>query len=180
MKQITFIIYVFVICTFSANAQTSQNYAILGSVHKYVENLPIQNVFNYSHKSIKLSDFKGKCVFLNFSNLRCEGCLRQVTRYDSLQVLYKDKVQFFWVVPNPVKDVEDFLSISPVGKRLNIPIIAADTLLSHRTFIYDYHTDPILFWLDPQGVVCFESSGDSHMVVKIIENFIKYYNGKSK
>ena len=44
-----------------------------------------QNVINYQADTLKLSDFKGKLVILDFWGTRCLSCITAFPKMDSLQ-----------------------------------------------------------------------------------------------
>lgn len=119
-----------------------------------VPDITISNVINYKTSSLKLSDFKGKLLILDFWATWCGACLKSIPKTDSLQKEFERKVVFLSVTYQTDKEVDAYLTrleqLKPnVTARIH-PRIVEDKVL-HQLFP---HTSlPHYVWIDGNGII---------------------------
>ncbi len=121
-----------------------------------VPEIIFNTVLNSTKKNVKLSDFKGKIVLLEFWATWCSPCVAAMPRLQLLQKKYKDNLQIITVSDETKKRIQLFLNTKPSNL-----LFAIDTsrkiseLFPHRTIphavlidsdgklIINTHTDEI-------------------------------------
>ncbi|WP_176885029.1 TlpA family protein disulfide reductase [Dyadobacter soli] len=112
----------------------------------------VSRVMNMNSSTVKLSDFKGKLLIIDFWATWCAPCVTMLPRIDSLQKQFEGKAYFLSVTSEPESKVTAFLDkyARRHGKRIQLPTVVGDTLL-HKLF---YHSSiPHYVWIDESGVV---------------------------
>jgi thiol-disulfide isomerase/thioredoxin len=119
----------------------------------------LNKLLNYPKQNLKLNEFKGKILILDFWNTGCTSCVESWPKLLKLQEQYKDKIQI--VLVNPLQDEK---MINPLlkrweknfNKKMNLPIAygekMADSLFPHQTV-------PHVVWIDQKGTVKYISGG---------------------
>ena len=74
------------------------------NIGEKVPDFEVQNVINYSKKSLRISEFKGKAVIIDFWGTSCRPCIKTLFKLDSLQKKYKDKIQVIAVTDFDTKE----------------------------------------------------------------------------
>lgn len=131
----------------------------------------LTNLLNTDKSSIKLSDFKGKVVILDFWATWCGPCVKAMPGLDSLQKAMDDKLVVIPVSKESSNAVVQFLKRSKALKNLGLPILTGDTQL------YKYFPHEIIpheVWISPDGrVYAFTDAGQVNM-----ENVLAAYENK--
>src|ERR1043165_5719108 len=86
-----------VICTAHLLAQESVPLYVAPEVGKKYSSFVLRNIENYSKKEIKVSDFKGKWLVLDFWSIGCTGCLNSFPHVSAIQQELQDKLQIMLV-----------------------------------------------------------------------------------
>ncbi len=113
-------------------------------------NIEFNNVFNYSSDKIKLSDFRGKLVILDFWGFTCMSCLKAFPKMDSLQKKFGDKIQVVFVNTGSKDSTRQFFEKRKKLLLPPMPFITKDTVL-HKLFAPE--GNPFYVWIDNEGVV---------------------------
>ncbi len=114
----------------------------------------LTNILNSHAKSIRLSDYRGKLVLIDFWTTWCSSCVQGFPELDSLQRIYPKTLQVILVNPqrnhNSEKAVEIIIdrvnAWSPL--RLKLPIAFQDTTM---TRLIAFHTVPTCAWISADG-----------------------------
>jgi len=141
------------LCPLKSNGQISKPL----SIGEKVPDAVLNNIVNYKTSSAKLSSFKGKLVILDFMHTSCRSCLLNLIRFDSLQKLYKEQVQFLIVTAQKKGSINSFLKNSIVGKNINLPFVTEDTILQQ---IFPHTFISHIVWIGSDGVVKAITHGD--------------------
>lgn len=110
---------------------------------------------NHSKKSIKLSDFKGKLVILDFWATWCGSCVASFPKLDSLQSKFKDRVQVLLVnsilTGDNINDIDGFFKKRKVkGKPIHLITAVND---SAALKLFPHSTVPHYVLISPDGRV---------------------------
>lgn len=106
---------------------------------------------------VRLADYRGKVVLLNFWATWCAPCLAEMPRFVEWQKEYG--AQGFQVVGVSIDDSEAPAARTAEKLRLNYPVIMGDT-----TLVQEYGGVlgvPVTFLIDRQGIVRARISGGS-------------------
>ncbi len=88
------------------------------------------SVINHSGNTLKLSDFKGKLIILDFWDIWCSACIASFPHMDSLQAQFKDKIQIILVTYNTEQQVRGLMKHSALARGTKLPIIVNDVLFN--------------------------------------------------
>lgn len=116
----------------------------------------LANVINYTSPVLRLSDFKGKVIILDFWNTYCSSCIQAFPKLDSLQKLFKEEVQIILVNNESSEKIETFFKKHPTITKPGVPMIISDTKLQKS---FPAEGRPYIVWIDQQGVVRNFSNG---------------------
>lgn len=105
---------------------------------------------NTQEAPIRLSDYRGKLLILDFWDTRCLGCLVSFPKIDSLQKKFKDKVQFVMVNPESKEYTRQFFEIRKKVHRPSVPMITGDSLLISW---FNFEGKPFHVWIDSSGTI---------------------------
>lgn len=125
------------------------------------------------NKEVKLSDYKGKIVILDFWYMSCYPCQMAIPHLNSVQEKYKDKVVVLCVNASDteekeIKKIPDFIKRT----HLNYSTAMIDrTILKH----YNIHAFPTLYVVDQKGIIQYAQQGFSEELEKNLEKIIKEY-----
>jgi cytochrome c biogenesis protein CcmG/thiol:disulfide interchange protein DsbE len=138
-----------------ATAPAVQKVANESATHKAA---PDWRLTNLDGKSVKLSDFRGKVVILNFWTTWCPPCRREIPSFISLQKQYGDKGL---VVVGVSLDEKGPGIVKPFVTKMgiNYPVVMGD-----QKTAADYGgiaVVPTTFVIDRKGQVVAEHQGDA-------------------
>ncbi|MGK9127141.1 DUF3738 domain-containing protein [Olivibacter sp. SA151] len=116
-----------------------------------IPDVVFNDIWNWNSSSLRLNEFKGKLIVLDFWGVFCVPCLEGFAKIDSLQKKLQDHVQFIAVNKGfGVDSTQSFFKYHPKVHRPSIPFITNDTLL-HRYF--PHQGNPYYVILDKSGKV---------------------------
>ncbi len=101
-------------------------------------------------QQIKLSDYKGKVVVLNFWATWCPPCRKEIPDFNELQAQYGDKgLQFIGVALDEegLSKVKKWTSTNPV----NYPVVIADAAV--KKAYGEMNAIPVTLLIDRQGII---------------------------
>lgn len=109
---------------------------------------PAWDLKNLDGKSVKLSDFKGKVVILDFWATWCPPCREEIPNFVELQSKYKD--QGLVVIGISLdQGGPGVVSSFAKAQKINYPIVMGDEAVS--TQYGDIQAIPTTFIIDPNG-----------------------------
>lgn len=76
----------------------------------YGKTFPDFNLISYEGKEVKLSDYKGKPVFINFWFTGCKPCVEEMSVLNKIKEKYKDKVTFISITYNSESELKTFFT----------------------------------------------------------------------
>ena len=139
-KYIFFIGYLF---TFYPGKAMAQEVYPLG-INDPVPDVFLGKVLNEPSKKIRVSDFKGKLLILDFWNIYCSSCIHSMPKMNALQKRYKDRIQIIYITRNSAKEVNQLFSRIKL-KKPDIPFITDDSLLQAY---FPHNGDPFHVWIN--------------------------------
>ena len=116
----------------------------------------LKNIINYDRNELRLSDFKGKLIILDFWSTSCSACIQAFSKIDSLQNQFKNQLQFIAVNRESYESTIDFFKKKSHIKKPGIPFIAGDTILSR---LFPHIFVPHHVWIDKAGIVQYITDG---------------------
>lgn len=112
-KKITLLSVLAGVCLLS----TAQNSKVTPlNIGDTVPDIVFRNVVNYKDSVVRLSDFEGKLVVLDFWATSCMTCIYSMPYIDSLQSHFGEEIQFLFV--NPLISGDDPARINRMMKLL--------------------------------------------------------------
>ena len=162
MKKTILYIVLAALCFFlTANAQ---NYSPRGlKIGDKVPDIIINNIINSPASTLKMSDFKGKILILDFWATWCTSCLGHFSLADSLQNEFQNDIQILLVNALNTKDTkEKILKTLQASKGLgnvkfSLPTVIQDTLLGQ---LFPHYYIPHYVWIGKDGTVIAITSAD--------------------
>lgn len=125
------------------------------SVGDKVPDMTINNMINYPKTSVRISDFKGKVLILDFWATWCSSCLHHFPIADSIQHQFSDQLQILLVDTKSTNDTEakilrSLRSFDQPGHKFDLPSVIADTKLDQ---LFKLQVLPHYVWIDQAGNV---------------------------
>lgn len=150
MKKTIQTIVLAMLCLFFSNATRAQTAAL--KIGDRVPDLTINNVLNYKSNSLKLSDFRGKLLILDFWATWCAPCVAMIPRLDSLQRVFGDQIAIISVSYQSENEVKSFMNRLQKQKNAvyKLPEIIEDKVLNA---MFSHRSLPHYVWIDPDGKV---------------------------
>ncbi|MHB1177388.1 MAG: TlpA family protein disulfide reductase [Daejeonella sp.] len=150
MKKTIQIIAVATLCFFLSIAARGQTTSL--KIGDRVPDITINHVLKYKNSSLKLSDFKGKLLILDFYATWCAPCITMIPRMDSLQKQFAGKVQFLSITSQKASEVKTFKERLEKQKntRYNLAEIVEDKVLHG---LFPHSSLPHYVWIDQNGFI---------------------------
>lgn len=145
MKIKTLLILPLLLVSFFLQAQWSQL-----KIGDKCPDVIINNVFNQQRSTIKLSDFKGKLVILDFWSKWCTPCIEAMAKMDTLQKMFPDEVYILTVTDRPLEETMNFWAANKITRNTSLPVACDDTVL-HTLFKHE--AKPYVAWINSDGIV---------------------------
>ena len=139
-----------------ASLSIAQSAPIKGlKVGDTMPDLNFDKILNYSEKKIKISDFRGKLLILDFWNAYCTVCLKEFPRLQTIQQKFGSKLMIL-AVGFDSRD-GDIIKLIQKRKELSKPITIPSIVqsLSDTTLRYHFPTQgyPHEIWIGPRGTI---------------------------
>ncbi|NCD68584.1 TlpA family protein disulfide reductase [Mucilaginibacter agri] len=145
-----------------------------------IPNFTFPDTYNAKNSTVKLSDFKGKLVILDFWGPYCLPCIAGFPKIDSLQKLFEGQIQILAISNLTKAEVAKFFKSHINVHRPNVPFI---TNAKHMDSVFPHTGVPFQVWIDGSGKVLLYGDPTS-LTVKNINNSLKtgtaFYRKASK
>jgi len=131
--------------------------------------LVFNNVINTANKTVKLSDYRGKLILIDFWATWCAPCVRMIPRIDSLQKEFDGQLQIISVTREPRAVVEGFLERNG---RTNMPgpvRVVADQSITN---LFGNAALPHFAWISREGTFI-RSTSEEAVNEKVIADVLK-------
>lgn len=120
------------VCSLSSSLFAQDKIAPL-KIGDPVPDIILENMVNYSGKTARLSDFKGKLLILDFWATWCRPCVQAIPRFEKLQHEFGDQLQILMVTSQPASAIAPLFS----ERKISLPSVTGDQKLS-RLFPHKY------------------------------------------
>lgn len=158
---------IFFFVTFKVEAQSRKKEISIGDT---VPNVEIKNIINGLSDSVKISDFKGKLLIIDFWATWCTSCIASFPKLDSLQKKYSEQLTILPVTYEDKSLVTDFLD--KMNRVIHLrPVTATNDKVLSKLFRHSYL--PHYVWISNNQVVLGITEGkevNGHNIDMILEN----------
>lgn len=147
-------------------ALPQKNDGKLRRVLKYVgigEKVPdytLTNVINFPQKSVRLANFKGKILILDFWSRGCVSCIESWPKLMKLQEENKGRIQIMLVnIYQNNEEVKGIIEIQEKisGYKMTLPVACGDKQLK---ILFPHTSVPHIVWIDTDETVKYITAGD--------------------
>ncbi|MBX2914694.1 MAG: redoxin domain-containing protein [Cyclobacteriaceae bacterium] len=107
-------------------------------------------MINHSSDQIRLSEYKGKLLIIDFWATWCSPCIAMFPKTDSLQKKFSDKVVFLPVTYQSKEEVTKLFSKASRLKNIRLPMVTGDKTLHE---LFPHKELPHYVWIGRDGVV---------------------------
>ncbi len=159
-------IYLAVLLIACVDTAGAQNQKL--SIGDVLPDVVMKDVINYPAKEIRLSDFKGRYVVLDFWNHNCHYCIASFRNIDSMQKLFGSKLQIILVNREEKRFTEEFFRTRKQIKMPGVPMATGNTQLIS---LFPKDGYPYSVWIDPEGVIR-QMTLAHNMTVKNLGSFV--------
>ena len=135
-----------------------------------IPEIEMGKLLNDSTNRISIKDFKGKLLILDFWNIYCKVCISDMPKLDSLQNIFRDKLQIISITSNSGMQVNRLFSRITVPKP-NFPFIVEDSVFNR---LFPHQGDPLHVWISEVGKVI----GITNDYNTNASNLKEYFSGK--
>lgn len=125
---------------------------------------------NDSTNRISTKDFRGKLLILDFWNIHCKVCITNMPKLDSLQNVFRDKLQIISITSNSGVQVNRLFSRISLSKP-GFPFIIEDSVFNR---LFPHQGDPLHIWISEEGKVI----GITNDYNTNVSNLKEYFSGK--
>lgn len=137
-----------------------------------VPDLVIKKVFNYPKKTVKISDFKGKLLILDFWGTGCTNCMEALPAIDRVQKKFPDKV----IVVNAVLLSGEYPEIAAALKRYKPKAFSnyqmpTTTDVEQLSQYFPFNIVSHVVWIGPDGIVK-AITGTEHITEENIQSLL--------
>jgi thiol-disulfide isomerase/thioredoxin len=132
-----------------------------------VPSVSANHLINYDKGILKLTDFKGKFVILEFWSPTCISCLEGFPRLDSLQRAFDGRIQIILVNQANKEETVRFFQTHPRVTRPSLPFITGDRVLNAN---FPHQGNPATAVLDTSGkMICMPANINSNNIKLLLE-----------
>ncbi|TMI68410.1 MAG: TlpA family protein disulfide reductase [Bacteroidetes bacterium] len=151
-----------------------QKTAALTPLHRgdRVPDFMFTEVYNYSRDTIRLSDFRGKLVILDFWGPACYSCIKTFPFVDSLQKKFKDQIQIILVGVQTKDSTDRFFRLRKRVTKPSVPFITKEKKLFKLMSVQGV---PFHVWIDEKGIIKYMAESHS-TTARNIEAYLKHKN----
>lgn len=139
----------------------------------------LKDVDYYHKKNVRLADFKGKWLILDFWSKTCASCIAGFPKLNKLQTHFSDKVQFLLIGNNTRKyntGIKQMFDKIRNYQQLDLPI-AYDSVLFER---FGISVLPHQVIIDPSGIIRASGLMGADLTTEYLQSLINGSSGTVK
>jgi len=142
-----------------ALAQSKSVHLVPVKIGDKVPAYPLNHLVNYPKQGVKLTEFKGKILILDFWTVNCSSCLKSWPELLKLQQEFKDTIQI--VLVNVYEDEQKMKSFlekrdKVFGVKMTLPVACGDLQLRK---LFPFYSVPHTVFIDKDGTVKYMAAG---------------------
>lgn len=117
-----------------------------------VPDITLNKVLNYKTRMLRLTDFRGKNLIIDFGATNCSPCIRMIPLLDSLQEENSDRLQILPVTYESEKAITNFNRqyATEHGRASRLPNVVENRILRQY---FPHRYIPHYVWIDREGKV---------------------------
>jgi thiol-disulfide isomerase/thioredoxin len=108
------------------------------------------NLINYPTPNAEINDFKGKLLILDFWATWCSPCVAYIPKMDSIQSIFRDKIQILPISDEPFEKIDQFSK--HLLKATNIKLVSAFNE-SRLKKMFNFNSIPFYVWVNSEGTI---------------------------
>ncbi|MEO5890259.1 MAG: TlpA disulfide reductase family protein [Ferruginibacter sp.] len=117
-------------------------------IGEVVPDIAFNNLINYSAKTAKTSDFKGKLLIVDFWENWCHACVESALKVVELQKMFGDRVQIIAVSVQKEQTIAKIFRNNQYLRGLKLTIATDDKFFGN---MFPHKTIPHIAWISPDG-----------------------------
>lgn len=121
-------------------------------------------------KTVSLSDYRGKPVYINFWTSWCPACKEEIPEIQKFYEQYKDRVAVLAInitYSDKMKDIQNILKENQV----TFPVLLDEKSTNSVTDRYGVYAIPASFFIDEKGII--RAHHEGAMTLKTLEENLK-------
>jgi thiol-disulfide isomerase/thioredoxin len=153
-----FIFFIWSFLFYTSTSQGQENLFSELNIGAKMPDIEISNIINYRKEKIKISEFRGKLLILDFWSLSCKGCIESFPKYAKIRDRFSEKLEILPIAFGSTKEnvIKFYQNRKALGKAIDFPsAIYANTRqnLFYNLFPSIETGFPILIWIDTSGIL---------------------------
>ncbi|MFC7526128.1 TlpA family protein disulfide reductase [Parapedobacter sp. GCM10030251] len=158
--------FALVVCLLASTGVNGSQRLRIGDV---VPNVHLPRLINHPNKEATLNEFRSKLLIIDFWDVYCASCIRNMPKMEALKRTYGDRIQILLVTRSSEEQVRNLRNRNTIVRDCTLPMVIADSTLSP---LFAYQTVPTYAWIDQQGVLK-HFTGTSHFLTETyIDQFL--------
>lgn len=179
MKKITLLGVMALLCQLLTAQENTTKPLTIGDT---VPDIMFNSLINFPKKTVKLSEFRGKVVILDFWNTYCKTCLELFPKMQKLQNKFPDDLQIILVndlEQNSKEAVTKFIKerSNLTSQPRKIPVSIYDSLI---VGLFPHNFVPHYVWINKQGVLSSITGQDELTEENIRSAIVGHFSIQSK
>jgi len=140
--------FILILITFPSGSLQAQQL----NIGQTLPDVAVHDVMNNNSPTIRLSDFKGKLLLLDFWGHGCHACFAAFPRMEALQKEFEGKIKILLVNRESRDSTIRWFAKYPRIRKPKLPLITGDTILGSY---FPHETVPHYVWIDNNGKITF-------------------------